>query len=311
MYKPSKPYKHKILEEIKKTWHSPYLDVHLNTYPIFKDKILHRKVDHTDGIGTKGLYHWQKGTFREAVIDVLAMNLNDLAMVRAVPYKLSNHITVPIEDRRVLKIVEAIVRECRKYKIVIVGGENSFHDNMKELDISMTVSGFIKKPAPNKFQVGDVLIGLKSSGLHSNGLTKVRQIFGKKYRKEFTVPTRIYLYDILKLAGKCQIHGMMHITGGAFTKLKDILGTNADALINQTAKLKPQKIFYDLHAKGISSAEMYRTFNCGTGFIVSVPKSEVEKALSILKNSSVIGRVIRGSNKVYIKSRFSNRRIIL
>src|SRR3989344_5730240 len=228
MYKPSKPYKQKIINEIRKTWNSPCLSIKFNTYPIFKIKISCLEVDHTDGIGTKGFYHWQRGTFRAAAIDALAMNLNDLAIVRAIPYKLSNHITVPVEDRRVLKIVQAIAKESRKHKIAVVGGENSFHNNTDGLDISMTISGFIKKPVRNKFRIGDVLIGIKSRGLHSNGMTKVREVFKKEYRKEFVVPTRIYLYEILNLVNKCNVHGMMHITGGAFTKLKDILDKNAD-----------------------------------------------------------------------------------
>ena len=312
MYQPSKPYKQKIIDEIRKTWHSPHLDVKFNTYPVFRSKISGLEVDHTDGIGTKGFYHWQKGTFRAAVIDALAMNLNDLAMVRAVPYKLSNHITVPVEDRRVLEIVRAITHECRKHKIAIVGGESSFHDNMDGFDISMTVSGFIKKPTRNKFQVGDVLIGMKSSGLHSNGMTKVRNTFGRRYRKEFTIPTRIYLYEILDLTDKCRVHGMMHITGGAFTKLKDILG-RADAIIRHSTKLQPQKIFYDLYTKGLSNKNMYSTFNCGIGFIVSVPASETKRAISILKSADIIGKVVRGkgNGNVYITSAFNGRQVVL
>lgn len=311
MYKPSKPYKQKIIKEIRKTWRSPYVKVVFNTYPVFKSKIHYSEVDHTDGIGTKGFYHWQRGTFRNAVIDALAMNLNDLAIVRAIPYKLSNHITVPVEDERVLKIVRAIANECHKYKIAVVGGENSFHNNTGSLDISMTISGFIRKPVVNKFRLNDVLIGIKSSGLHSNGITKVREIFGKKYRKEFVAPTRIYLYDILKLVEKCKVHGMMHITGGAFTKLRDVLGENSDALINQSSNLKPQKIFRDIYAKGVSNKEMYTTFNCGVGFIVSVPKSEVSKALLILKSAGVIGKIVKGTSKIQIISKFDGRQFCL
>ncbi|OGN03599.1 MAG: hypothetical protein A2651_03835 [Candidatus Yanofskybacteria bacterium RIFCSPHIGHO2_01_FULL_42_12] len=305
MYKPSKPYKQKIINEIRKTWNSPCLSIKFNTYPIFKSKISCLEVDHTDGIGTKGFYHWQRETFKAAAIDALAMNLNDLATVRAFPYKLSNHITVPVEDERILKIVQAIARECKKYKIAMVGGENSFHDNTDGLDISMTVSGFIKNPARNRFQVGDVLIGLRSNGLHSNGMTKVRQVFGKEYRKEFTVPTRIYLYDILKLTEKCDVHGMMHITGGAFTKLKDIL-YKADAVIEHPKKLQPQGIFKDIYKKIFSNKVMYSTFNCGIGFVLSVPEQEVSKVLSRVNNACVIGKVTHGNGEIYIRSAFND-----
>ncbi|MBI2674477.1 MAG: hypothetical protein HYX22_01945 [Candidatus Yanofskybacteria bacterium] len=306
MYKSFKPYKQKIINEIRKTWNSPHLKIKFNTYPVFKSEIPYFEVDHTDGIGTKGFYHWQRETFGAAAIDALAMNLNDLAIVRAFPYKLSNHITVPVEDERVLKIVRAIVRECKKHKIVIVGGENSFHDNTDGLDISMTVSGFIKKPVSNRFQVGDALIGLKSNGLHSNGMTKVRQMFGKEYRKEFTIPTRIYLYDILRLTERCDVHGMMHITGGAFTKLRDIL-YKVDAIIDHPNKLQPQGIFKEMYKKILSNKVMYSTFNCGIGFILSVPKHDVSKVLSCVNNACIIGRVVRGNGKIYIRSAFNGK----
>lgn len=310
MYKPSKPYKQKIIDVIKKTWHSPYVQIEFNTYPIIRKKFNYKEVDHTDGIGTKGFYHWKKGTFRNAVIDALAMNLNDLAIVGAVPYKLSNHITVPLEDIRIYKIVRELVRECKKRRVAIVGGENSFHNNMNGLDISMNISGFIKNPKPNKLKIGDVLIGIKSSGLHSNGFTLVRKIFKSKFRKEFTVPTRIYLGEILPMLSKCKVNGMMHITGGAFTKLKDILG-KADAHIYHPQKLQPHKIFMDMYKKRVSSKDMYTTFNCGIGYIISAPASESTRILSCLNEADIIGRIVKGTGNVFIKSAFDGKTVKL
>lgn len=310
MYKPSKPYKKKIIDEIRKTWRTKYVNVTFNIYPLLQKKFLYKEVDHTDGIGTKGYYHWQKGTFREAVIDALAMNLNDLAIIRAIPYKLSNHITVPIEDKRIFKIIQELTQECIRRKIAIVGGENSFHDNIDGLDISMTISGFVKKPKPNKFRIGDFLIGLKSSGLHSNGITKVRKLFGKQIRPEFTTPTAVYIDTILSLIEKHKINGMMHITGGAFTKLKDVLGKN-NAVIFHTKKLLPQKIFFDIYKKGLSNKNMYSTFNCGIGFILSVPKAEANKIISEIKNADIIGKVIPGDGSVIIQSAFDGKPVKL
>ncbi len=307
MYKPSKPYKQKIIDEIKKTWKTPYVKVKFNTYPIVTKHFSYPEVDHTDGIGTKGYYHWVRGTFREAVIDALAMNLNDLAIVRAVPYKLSNHITVPLEDIRVYKIIKELVRECRMRKIAIVGGENSFHDNIEGLDISMTVSGFIKNPKPNRFEAGDVLIGLRSSGLHSNGITTVRKVFGREILPEFTKPTSIYIDKILELGKRFDIHGMMHITGGAYTKLKDI-AEGLDVAIFRHG-LKPQRIFYKLHEKGISDKKMYETFNCGVGFIFSVTKNQAEHAAKT-SGGTIIGGVRKGNGKVIVESFFSRKTIV-
>lgn len=116
------------------------------------------------------------------------MNLNDLELVRAIPYKLQNHIIIPKDDKEaILEIIEAIVGECKQRNIAITGGETSIHDNTDGLDISMTVSGFIKDYKPNKFEIGNILIGIKSNGLHSSGFTKVREVFGKEDRSEFTL----------------------------------------------------------------------------------------------------------------------------
>ncbi len=309
MYDPAKPHKNAIIEAIKSTWRTPYVTVTAGTYPLIRKKFSYPEVDHTDGIGTKGYYHWRRGTFRSAVIDALAMNLNDLALVRAVPYKLSNHITVPTEDWRVLAIIKEVVKECRKRGIAIVGGENSFHDNMDGLDLSMTVSGFLKgKVYKNECRAGDILIGLRSSGLHSNGITTVRRVFRHTVRPEFTVPTSIYLNTILDITQKHQVHGMMHITGGAFTKLKDVLGMS-DALITHPKRLWPQKVFFDIHRKGISSKKMYSTFNCGIGFVLSVEQGEVRAILRRVRSADVIGRVVNGSGKVKIISAFDKKTI--
>ncbi|HUO55856.1 MAG TPA: AIR synthase-related protein [Candidatus Paceibacterota bacterium] len=310
MYNPIKPYKHEILRLIESTWRTPYITVSRAVYPTFTTHIRGKEIDHTDGIGTKGFYHWKTGTFHAAAIDALAMNLNDLALVRAVPYKLSNHITVPLEDERVLKIVRAITDICKAHKIAIVGGENSFHNNADGLDISMTVSGFVQDLKPNKMRTGDVLIGFKSNGLHSNGFSKVRKVFGNKMRKEFTQPTAIYLDTILKISERCDVHGMMHITGGAFAKLKDVLGGN-DAVIQVPKSLKPQKIFYDLYDHHLPNRAMYTTFNCGIGFIVSCSEKDAKKICEFVPDAAVIGEVKKGSGKIAILSSFDGKTVLL
>lgn len=311
MYNPTKPYKHKILKLIESTWDTPYVKMRRGPYPIIEKKFSFPEIQHTDGIGTKGFYHWQKRTFRNAVIDSLAMNLNDLAIVGATPYAIQNHIILPEDDHKaILQLVKELALECRKRKIAMTGGETSIHLGTDGIDISITVSGFLSGKLTNGCKAGDVLIGLKSNGLHSNGITKVRHIFGRKFRKEFTEPTTIYLQDIISLLEKCDISGMMHITGGAFTKLKDVLNKN-DARIFHPKKLEPQKIFREIFAKEPANKMMYSTFNCGVGFIVSVPKEQSSKALSCLKNADIIGQVTEGSGKIHIKSAFDNKIVTL
>ncbi|KKU52245.1 MAG: Phosphoribosylformylglycinamidine cyclo-ligase, partial [Parcubacteria group bacterium GW2011_GWA2_47_10b] len=309
MYNPTKPYKYQILKLIESTWHTPYVKVESGLYPIITKKFAYPEVQHTDGIGTKGLYHWKKRTFKNAVLDALAMNLNDLAMVGATPYALQNHIVLPRDDHgAILKIVVVLAAECKKRKIAMTGGETSIHSDTKGMDISITVSGLIKRKRKNQCNVGDVLIGLASSGVHSNGITKVREVFGKEYRKEFTEPTRIYLDEILSVLDTGKVNGMMHITGGAFTKLKDIL-VKTDAVISHQKILQPQKVFKDMHSRGLSNKTMYSTFNCGIGFVLSVPRVEVRKILAKLKNSAVIGEVVKGSGSVFITSAFDQKTV--
>jgi len=309
MYEPIKPYKKKILELVRKTWETPYVSIRDNIYPIIEKKFSYPEVDHTDGIGTKGIYHWKQGTFRNAVLDALAMNLNDLAIARAVPYKLQNHIIIPEEDERILKIIEVLSEECKKREIAITGGETSIHNNISGLDISITISGFIKEVKKNKFKEGDILIGFRSNGLHSNGFTKVREVFGEEDRVEFIEPTKIYLDEILDLNSKFDIHGMMHITGGAYSKLKDLL-ENTDVEINRIHKLEPQNIFKELYKRGVSDEKMYKTFNCGIGFILSVSSKDADNVIDGLE-ADIIGKVVSGTGKVKIESMFSDKVIEL
>ncbi|MEN9327442.1 MAG: hypothetical protein RI947_250 [Candidatus Parcubacteria bacterium] len=310
MYNPAKPVKKSVIDLIKTTWNSPYLELTPSIYAIFKQTHHMYEVDHTDGIGTKGNYHWKYRTFKHAVTDILAMNLNDLALVGARAYKLQNHIVLPADDdAAVIDIVSAMVEECVKRQIVITGGETSIHNNADGMDISMTVSGLIEKPFTNVCRKGDVVIGLASNGLHSNGMTKVREVLGDDLPVAVTEPTLIYADRVLKALDTCKIHGMMHITGGAYTKLKDLLGNN-NIVFSKGHSLTPQAIFFELYNKGISDKDMYTTFNCGIGFIITAPKTEVAAILKIV-DGVIVGEVTSGNGKVIIPSAFSNEQIIL
>ncbi|MDP3727748.1 MAG: AIR synthase-related protein [bacterium] len=308
-YEPVKPYKQTILELIRTTWETQYVSVRPGTYPVIQKKFSFPEVDHTDGIGTKGVYHWRAGTFRNAVLDSLAMNLNDLAVMRAVPYKLQDHLTVPKEDERVLEVMRALVAECQQRQIAITGGENSFQDTLDGMDLSITMSGFLRRERQNRFERGDVLIGMPSNGLHSNGFTKVRQVFGGEARPEFTEPTRIYHDAIMALDEHMDIHGMAHITGGAYTKLKELLPSGCGIRIHRDHSLRPQSIFFDLHRKGILDEDMYKTFNCGIGFIFSVSPDDAAKATDG-SDLAVIGEIIADDNVIKIESFFSEREAV-
>jgi len=313
MYDTTKPYKGKILELIKKTWKSPYISIKGDIYSVFKKKFSYPEVDHTDGLGTKGVYHWQKKTLKNACLDALAMNLNDLILVRARAYKLQSHLLLPEDNQKaILTIIKILSEECLKRKIAITGGETSIHNNLNGLEIGMTISGFIKKRKPNKFKKGDVLIGIGSNGLHANGFTKIKEIFGKDFRPEFVAPTHIYSETVLSLDEKFDLHGMMHITGGAYTKLKDLL-EKTDIRIRRNQKLLPQKIFKEIYQKGVSDEKMYKTFNCGIGFILSVSSQSAKGIISKLNNdgfrADIIGEVTTGRGKIKIESLFSEKEV--
>jgi len=232
--------------------------------------------------------------------------------MNATPYAILNHLFLPRDDKKaILEIIGHLSRECKKRKIAIFGGETAIHNDMKGMELSITMLGFVKKPRQNKFKIGDILIGIESNGLHSNGFTKIREIFDGRVRPEFVAPTFIYFDVLFKLNEKFNIHGMVHITGGAFTKLKD-LSINSDAKIKRNHKLKPQKIFRDLYKKGVSDSQMYKIFNCGIGFILSVNPKDVDKILKEIKEfkADVIGEITSGNGKVIIESAFSNKKII-
>lgn len=306
MYNSTKPYKKDIFNLIRQTWETPYVRVKDGWV---EEKLSYPKVYHVDGIGSKGIYHWKVKSFRNAVLDALAMNLNDLAFLRATPYALTDHLFLPQDDHNaVLEITRNLAEECKNRQIAITGGETAIHEHSLGFEISITMLGFVKNFKPNQFQVGDILIGIESSGLHANGFTKIREVFGSQFKPEFTIPTYIYWDIINKLDRKYDIHGLMHITGGAFTKLKDLL-TDGDARIAQP--LEPQPIFREVYERGVSDKEMYKTFNCGTGFVLGLAKTEADQCLDDVKDikAEIIGEITPGSGHIGIKSRFSGREI--
>lgn len=311
-----KPCESYIEEQIKKTWNvNPYLEVD-NDYLIKKFPSPVYEYDHTDGIGSKGLLHWNHETYHEAVIDALAMNINDLLMKRATPYKLQNHITIPnnyyIEnkyktERAIQSIIKHLSEECIKRQIVMTGGETSvisFPSN-ELLDISITMSGFALEKFNNCFLEGDKIIGIASSGIHSNGFTTMRK--KSTFNKSWLTPTKIYTIPDCKT-----IHGIQHITGGAFTKFKSKM-KDVNLEIHRNHTLNPQKDFLDIYKNiysGMTNELMYKTFNCGIGMVLSVDPKDAD-LICKETDGQIIGNVVKGNNKIIIESKFSETTIVL
>lgn len=317
MYDTTKPYISEIERIIRTTWDTKYLRV--------DERGIHKKkpfdytamfFDHVDGIGTKGMDHWRKRTFDAAVTDVLAMNLNDFCLARAIPTSLCDHIFLPTDDREaIVQIVSHLAAECNMRHIAITAGETAIHDNMNGMEISMMMSGFKRSVEPNQYRQGDILIGIGSSGAHASGFTRIHSVYDdwELLPESITTPTLIYIDVVDSIDRVFGIHGMTHITGGAFTKIKRFLGT-CDAHIGRSHNLEPHSIFWDLLEKGIPEKEMYQTFNCGIGFVIGVPVVKKSVCLSTLKeakfNADIIGNVTSGSGNVHIQSKFSDQEYI-
>ncbi len=166
----------------------------------------------------------------------------------------------------------------------------------------------------SKIEAGDIIIGLESSGIHSNGYSLVRKVFSenelKRLSAELLKPTRIYVKPVLGLLSnkryKADIHGISHITGGAFyDKIARILPDNVDARIDKNSWILP-KIFRLIQGKGnIADKDMYRTFNMGVGMVLIVRPVSAEAVISFLSEyklkAMVIGRIVRGNKQVEIK----------
>lgn len=316
MYNSSKPYTAKILELIKQTWEHPFYEVNdEGAYPVLriKETNVYEKfpyqIDHTDGIGTKGYYHWQAKTWAEAVQDAMAMNLNDLAMAGAIATKMQSHIVLPTENDEIVgAIVENLVKECKKREIIYTGGETSIQWNMSGMDLSITMSGLVKELRPNQCQLGDYVLALPSNGLHSNGFTLVHQLFKEEMLEEFTTPTAIYYDAIRNLPSLEKVSAMMHITGGGLGKLHRILPNDLDLYIDggfMLSLVPPPAIYHLIKERGrLDNETMYSNFNCGIGFVICGPEKVIKSLDGLFGGSSIVGRIEKGSGEITVLSAF-------
>lgn len=306
IYDTTKPYKKSILGAIRTTWDSPYVQVsQTGPYPLIRRTLRRAEVDHTDGIGTKGVLHWKYRTWDAAVQDSLAMNLNDLLCVWARPYKLQNHLAVPSDDHEAIRdIIEALCRRCAALKIAVTGGETSVMDTATGMDLTCTVSGFVVNERDSTFNTGDALIGLRSSGCHSNGYTLVRSVL-KDPGVEFTTPTEIYwdrVYPHLNA-----INGVVHVAGGGFSRVREVLSDG------QCAEMAWH--CYDAHHhllwKAIKNNQtMYKTFNCGIGMVLAVNPAEAD-AVRAAVDGVHLGSIVAGPTAVRIQSAFDGDEVVL
>ncbi|NJD98942.1 phosphoribosylformylglycinamidine cyclo-ligase [Thermococcus sp. LS1] len=247
----------------------------------------------TDGVGTKVLVAEDVGKFDTIGIDMIAMNVNDLLCVGAEPVALVDYLAVKEPDEGVFsEIAKGLYEGAKQAGIAIVGGETAvMPDLINGFDLAGTAIGVVEKDGVitgEKIKPGDVVIGVSSSGIHSNGLTLARKLLIPKYGLDYEYegrklwelllePTRIYVKPVLELLKSVEVHGLAHITGGGLL--------NLNRLTNHGFRLEMppiEGIFKLIYENGVLLEEMFRVFNMGVGFAVIVPQEGKEEALEIL-----------------------------
>jgi len=246
-------------------------------------------------------------------IDCVAMNVNDIICIGATPISFVDYIAANKNDVQIFKkIVEGLVTGAKKSAMPIVGGETAIMPDVIEgkgfaFDLAGMVVGLVETKQMvlgNKIKSGDVIIGANSTGIHSNGYSLARKALLKKYSIKDKIkgvgtigdallkPTEIYTKPVLEMVQKTKVHGLAHITGGAFTKLLRLKTTGYE--IDSLPKIPP--IMGLVEEQGVKPEEMYKTFNMGVGFCVIAPKDQATRIKSIFKkhkiSSQEIGRII-------------------
>ncbi|HDM35817.1 MAG TPA: phosphoribosylformylglycinamidine cyclo-ligase, partial [Candidatus Syntrophoarchaeum butanivorans] len=259
----------------------------------------------TDGVGSKIIVAREVGKWDTIGIDCIAMNVNDLLAVGAEPIAFVDYLAMEVMDEKVAaEIGKGLDEGARIARISIVGGETAtLPEIINGFDLAGSAVGVIhgrdRIITGERIEKGDAIIGVPSSGIHSNGLTLARKVIldagysfndpfppepSKTIGEELLTPTRIYT-EVLDLIKECDVHGLAHITGSGIMKLKRL----TDLEFNIYNPLPPQPIFTFLQEIGdIPEDEMYRTFNMGMGFLAVVADDYAKDACDIL-GGKVVG----------------------
>jgi phosphoribosylformylglycinamidine cyclo-ligase len=256
----------------------------------------------TDGVGSKILVAEMMEKYDTVGIDCIAMVVNDILCVGAEPIAMVDYLAVEKPDPEIAEqIGEGLKEGCKQARVAMIGGETaSLPEIVSNFDLAGTGIGIVDVNniiTGEKIVAGDVLIGIESSGIHSNGLSLARKVFfdenGFKAEdtlpnnpeisigKELLKPTLIYVNPIIELLNTdVEVHGLAHITGGGFTNLKRLKkGTGYDI---ETLP-EPKPIFQAMHSLGVPLEEMYRVFNMGIGFVVIIKAEDEEKTIKIIE----------------------------
>ena len=278
---------------------------------------------HSDGVGTKVLVAQLMNRFDTVGVDCVAMNVNDIICVGARPIGFVDYIALRQPNEELLEeIAKGLLQGAKQSEMAIVGGETAVlpdvisGDSENAFDLAGTVMGVVKeKPIlGSSVKQGDVIVGVESSGLHSNGYSLARKVLLGRYSvddsaehlvqtvgEELLTPTRIYVKPVMELLKKkMPVHGLAHITGGAFTKLPRLNSSVRYVLEDLPS---PTGIFKQIQVDGgIDNVEMYRTFNMGIGFCIICPKAAADGVIRLFAKfkmaSRIFGKIEMGDGEV-------------
>lgn len=289
-------------------------------------------VSGTDGVGTKLKIAFAMDKHDTIGVDAVAMCVNDVLAQGAEPLFFLDYVAQGKTRPEVVEAIVAGVAEgCRQAGCALVGGETAEMPGMYadgEYDIAGFTTGVVERSAlidGSKVAVGDVLVGIASTGVHSNGFSLVRKVVsdnaldlkkpfdeymegapGRSLGEVLLTPTRIYVKQVLEVIRNCDVHGVAHITGGGFDEnipriLRDGQGVE---VVEGSWEILPVFRLLEKYGK-IDHREMFNIFNMGIGMVLALPEGDAAKAIDILAahgdRATVIGRVVEGNNVKILK----------
>ena len=283
-------------------------------------------VSGTDGVGTKLRLAIETGRHEAVGVDLVAMCANDVVVQGAEPlffldYYATGKLRVPVAEA----VVRGIVEGCVQAGAALVGGETAEMPGMyqgEDYDLAGFCVGVVEKDAiidGSRTRAGDAIIGLASSGPHSNGYSLIRKLVavagatpatvleGSKLFDRLLAPTRIYVKALLALIQAMPVHALAHITGGGLSEnIPRVLPARLEAVLERRSWHRDPVFDWLQQVGRIEPAQMYRTFNCGIGMVVVVPPEHVAAAVQFLnargETASVIGEVRAGERGVLIEA---------
>jgi len=283
----------------------------LDDFCSFAEPVL---VSGTDGVGTKLKYAFLAGLHNSVGIDCVAMCANDVVCQGAKPLFFLDYFAVgKLDPLQAEQVVSGVAAGCRLAGCALIGGETAEMPGFYtagEYDLAGFCVGIVDKSKiinGQRIQAGDILIGLGSSGIHSNGFSLVRKLFGedseklsrfepelgKTFLEEFLTPTRIYVKTVLELKEKFDLKGVAHITGGGFIEnIPRIFPERIGGIIKTDAYPLPPVFGLLAEKSGLSKEQLYNTFNMGVGMVLCVDKSDADGVVAAARASGETAYVI-------------------